>query len=167
MSITAAKPVTKSEFDERMALAKTYGPHAVANLAAEFRRRSSPVELDAQNAFGFVNLQKCGLEVATGAVEIDEPRSYLSKRLRVTKRRTRYQRDQAELDRLEREMAATDGPPTKEQLEKHALLVYGDNDFRSSGGRGDLDGGTFTKSYTPTQTQIAQHDDLLINSAGI
>jgi hypothetical protein len=42
MGVIAEKPVTKAEFEERMAIAKSYGPQAVANLAAEFRRRSGP-----------------------------------------------------------------------------------------------------------------------------
>jgi hypothetical protein len=70
MGVTAEKPVTLAEVEERMAIAKTYGPHAVANLAAEFRRRSTPVELEAVNGFGFVDLSKCGLEKSTSSSPI-------------------------------------------------------------------------------------------------
>jgi hypothetical protein len=82
MPVTAAKPVTKSEYEERMAIARSYGPHAVANLAAEFRRRY-PVEAPAENGFGFSDLQKCGLEAtADGAPVVIGGDGRLSKRLR-------------------------------------------------------------------------------------
>ena len=42
MGVIAEKPVTRAELEERLAIAKTYGPQAVMNLAAEFRRRSGP-----------------------------------------------------------------------------------------------------------------------------
>jgi hypothetical protein len=149
MGITAEKPVTREEFNERMAIAKSYGPQCVANLAAEFRRRNGPDPfLSSLIASESPSLQKCGLEVATGGVED----SALKKRLE--KRRTKLQ------------MATHSGPPTKEEIAELLLLDAAPGEDFSGIVAEVLAGKTVTKSYTPTQAQIAQHDDLLINSAG-
>jgi hypothetical protein len=65
-----------------MALAKQYGPQCVANLVAEFRRRIETPQVETENGFGFSNLQKCGLETATGeAAVVIGGEGRLSKRL--------------------------------------------------------------------------------------
>lgn len=151
MPITAPKPVTESEFRERMEVAKKYGPVAVHNLIDEFRRRVSRPELEAENAFGFVNLQKCGLEVATA----DDPAIVIGGDGRLSKRRS-----SPELDKLKRRMAAHDGPPTKEEIAEHLRLTSGEHDNTEAiiAGlmAGPVVGGSVAKSYTPTQAEIAQ-----------
>ena len=129
MTITAPKPVTKSEFEERMALAKQYGPVAVHNLIAEFRQRVSAGQVQIEeNAFGFTDLSKCGLEAATAefggvtisvsAADPDSLAGLLAKR----------HRNATELEKLEREMNAHDGPPTPEETERYLRLKYGSLD---------------------------------------
>jgi|GEM_PF-6879725 len=164
MPVTAEKPVTRAEFDERMALAKRYGPVAVANLAAEFRRRSGPVEMGTENAFGFSDLSKCGLETAPA----DEPAGVVGPDGRLSKRR-----GNPELDKLMQRMNAHDGPPTKEEIAEHLRLTSGPHDTRTEAIIADLmasdipRGSEVAKRYTPTSVQIAKHDELLADSAGI
>jgi hypothetical protein len=156
MPVTAERPVTRSEFDERMALAKQYWPAAVLNLIAEFRRRTERPQIETENGFGFSDLQKCGLEMATGSVESDESEKRLGKR-----------RSSPEIEKLKRRMAAHDGPPTREEIAEFLVLDAASGLDVSGIVAEVLAGKTVAKSYRPTSAQIARHDDLLINSAGI
>jgi hypothetical protein len=157
MPVTAEKPVTRSEFDARMALAKQYGPQCVTNLIAEFRRRVAPAErLELMDCLADPSLQKCGIEAAV-ANEPSVPASSTSfeKRANLTPARKKVLAD------LEAEWASVNDRPTHEQIQRHIKIMYGtDEEFASMATR-------VAKSYTPTTAQILQHDGLCSESSGL
>jgi hypothetical protein len=161
MPITVEKPVTRDEFDERMALAKQYGPHAVANLVAEFRRRVAPAErLELMDRLADLNLQKCGLDAAKGSVESADPERRLGKRrLNI--------REQKRLDEIVKDHS---GPPTiEERIELLRLTARpGEEEIveKIIAQNFGTAPSAVAKRYTPTQAQIVKDGELLINFAG-
>jgi hypothetical protein len=76
-------PVTRAELEERLALAKQYGPECVLNLAAEFRRRNGWDYRAPSLPADWTDLSKCGLEAPAGEAALDiGGDGRLSKRLR-------------------------------------------------------------------------------------